>query len=473
LTQNGRRATPPAEPGVGKGLARIATWLETARAARQRPALRVPRRSRIEAPKPRWLSCFWATRLAVRAGIGLRDFLQHRLSYHLGTSSVPPGRLPVSISIEEGGAIVCRPPDGPSGRAPWLESFLRAEGSAALGPEIQLAHANVARLAGRIETQRRRVDEMARELEATTRATELVDPDDGVQAQRMGRPPVPLPLGLALQLLAFALLLAETWHLAIPCLEAGGVRTRELAGELQRNPGAVVLGSIFALGASVSLFVLAHVALQRGLDLLEAQSEASRRVWRATVSLGASALAAAVAWSIVSVRPGTRPVDPGTTRLMLFLVALAIPIATAWLLRLAWRLQDARNAALVLARAWDQEHYRSLMELSRRAAAHAEEERRLACLEGERAAALRRLQALQQRVATAERLAADAAEAEAQELSQLAQALVASLELDRYEYLRQVATRGLSLQRPHGTAPLPAPVRDPRGEGERNLGLAS
>jgi hypothetical protein len=113
------------------------------------------------------------------------------------------------------------------------------------------------------------------------------------------------------------------------------------------------------------------------------------------------------------------------------------------------------------------------MELSRRATAHAEEARRLASLESERAAALRRLQALQQRAATAERLAADAAEAEAQELSLLAQALYASLELDRYEYLRQAGMRGISAQRSQPAAPTPARVHEPRGEGERNLGLAS
>lgn len=471
--QNGKRTTPPVDPGAGKGPVRIAAWLDALRLTRPRPALRVPRGPKLEVRKPRWLSTFFVTRLAVRAGIPLEDFLRHRLSQHLAVLPVTSTRLPVSLSIEEGGAIACRAAGSPPRCAPSLESFLRAEGRATLGPEIQLAQADTARLAARIEAQRRRVDEMGRELEETARATELADPDDDVQARRMGRPPVGLPLGLMLRLFALTLLLAETWQLAVPCLEAGGIRTRELAGELHRNPAGIVLGAAFALGASVSLFVLTHLALRRCLDLLDAQPEASRRAWRAVVSLGASALAAAVAWSITGVRPGAqRPVDLAYARLTLFLVALAIPIATAWVLRLAGRLEERRQAALALARAWDQEHFRTLAELSRRAGALAEEEKRLASLEAERAAALRRLQALQHRVATAERLAANASGAEAEDLAQLAQAIAASLELDRYEYLRQAAMRGVSVERPKGPAPLPAAVRETRGEGGPNLGLA-
>ena len=483
---NGNRPTPPVVAGGGKSFARIAAWLDAARAPKARPAPRVPRGPDLRPPRAQPWSSHRAARRAVRAGIAQAEFLRHRLSRHLGALPVAPSRLPVSFSIEEDGAVSCRPVDRAPQRAPWLESFLRAEGAAALGPEIQLAQADAARLAARIDAQRRRADEMSLELEQATRATELADPDDDAQARRMGRPPVPLPLGLALQLFGLALLLAETWQLAIPCLEASGIRTRDLGAELHRNPAGVVLGSIFALGASVSLFVLAHLALRRFLDLFEAQPEPSRRAWRAAVSLGASALAAAVAWSIASVRPGAlRSADFGYTRLTLFLVALAIPITTAWLLRLARRLQDVRDAALALARAWDQEHYRSLAEISRRAAALAQEQQRLAELEGDRGAALRKLHALQQRAATAERLAADAAQVEAQDLARVAQAIETALELDRYEYVRQAGERAPAGARPKAAAPaptpVPTPVRDPVGlekafgdaRGNTNLGLAS
>ena len=472
VSRNGRRTTTPVDPGAGKALARLGAWLDALRAPRPRPAQRLPRRPGLKPRRTSWFSSFRAARLAVRAGIAPEDFLQHRLSRQLGALPVAPARLPFALSIE-GGAVACRPAEAAPPRAPWLDAFLRAEGSAALGPEIQLAHADVAHLAARIEAQRGRFEDMGHELEETARATDLADPDDDAQARRMGRPPVPLPFGLALQLFALSLLLAETWQLAVPCLEAGGIRTRDLPAELHRNPAGIVLGSIFALGASVSLFVLAHLAFRRSLDLFEARSEAARRAWRAVASLAASALAAAVAWSIASLRPGQqRSIDLGYTRLTLFLVALAIPITTAWVLRLARRLQDVRSAALALACAWDQEHYRSLMELSRRSAALAEEEKRLAAFEAERAAALRRLHALQQRVATAERLAADAAEGEAEELARLAQAIVAALDLDRYEYLRQVAAQGVAVQRPKGPAAAPTPVREARADVEQNLGLA-
>ncbi len=474
--------TPPTESGGGKSLLRwFADRLEALRAPRASFAPRIPRRSTLRIPhgpalrtrRPRWLSSFWAARLAVRAGIPLEDFLRHRLSQHLGTSPVPPARLPASLSIAEDGTVTCRPLDPAPRRAPWLDSFLRAEGSAALGPEIQLTQADAARLAARIEPQRKRVDEVQRELEEATRAAEIADPDDEAQARQMGRPTVPFPLGLALQLFALALLLAEAWQLAVPCLEAAGIRTRDIAAELVRNPVGVALGSVFALGASVSLFALALLALRRGGEILEARPAPGRRLWTAAASASAVVFAAAMAWSIAGARPSVhRSVDLGHARMTLFLGSLTIPITTAWLVRVASGLQAAREAAVALARSWDQEHYTSLAGLSRRAAVLAEEERRLARLEADRAEALRHLRGLQQRNATAERLAADAADQEEQALARLAQAITAALELDRYEYVRHAAAHGIPVERRQALT-ADAPPVPPRGEVSEHLGLAS
>ncbi len=476
--------TSPAASGTGKSLIQwLVGRLDVLRAPRAPRAprtprkftLRIPHGSELRARKPRWLSSFWAARLAVRAGIALEDFLRHRLAQHLGTLPVPPARLPVSLSVEEGGTVVCQPVDPAPRRAPWLESFLRAEGSASLGPEIQLARADAARFAARIEAQRERVDEIARELEEAARGTEVADPDDDAQARQMGRPPLPPPLGLALQLFALTLLLAEAWQLAVPCLEAAGIGTQDIAIELYQNPVGVVLGSIFALGAAVSLFVLVYVALRRGLEILETRPGPGRRLWWGTTSASAAALAAAMAWSIASTRPSAhRPIDHGYDRVTLFLIALAIPITTAWLLRASRRLQEARESAVALARRWDQEHYRSLAGLSRRAAALAEEDKRLAHLEADRAEAIGRLRGLQQRVAYAERLAADAADVEQQGLARLAQAIGASIELDRYEYVRQAAAHGISVGRRKAPAPTPTPPppRPALGDVPEHLGLA-
>jgi hypothetical protein len=459
----------------------LVSRLDALRTLRAPPAPRTPRKSALRIPhgfelrarKPRWLSSFWAARLAVRAGIALEDFLRHRLAQRLGASPVPPARLPVSLSIEEGGTVVCHPVDPVPRRAPWLESFLRAEGSASLGPEVQLAQADAARVAGRVEAQRERVAEVARELEEALRGTEVADPDDDAQARQMGRPTLPFPLGLALQLFALALLLAEAWQLAVPCLEAAGIGTQDIAAELYRNPVGVALGSIFALGAAVSLFVLAHLALRRGLDRLDSRPGPGRRLWGGMASASAPALAAAMAWSIASTRPSAhRPIDHGYARVTFFLIALAIPITTAWLLRASRHLQEVRETAVALARRWDQEHYRSLAGLSRRAAALAEEEKRLAHLETDRAEAVGRLRGLQQRAATAERLAADAADVEQQELARLAQAIAASIELDRYEYVRQAAAHGVSVERRKAPTPTPPPPRPALGDVPEHLGLA-
>jgi hypothetical protein len=471
------RNTQPAGNGSGLNpLQWLASKLAELRAPRPLAPLRIPRRPELRAPRRGALAALWEARRAARAGIPPDEYLQHRLSRQLASLPIPPSRLPVAITIEPDGTVAAAPVAvAPPRRAPWLESFLRAEGSSALGPEIQLAQADVARLAIRIESQRKQVDEVARALEDATQGTEVADPADEAQAQQMGRPPVPPPGGLALHLFALALLLAETWQLGVPGLEAAGIRTADLPGELHRNPLAVVFGCIFALGASASLFLFAYLGLRRALDLFEAQPEPKRRAWAAAGAALALALAVAMAWSVAGMRPGAhQPVDVGYARAALFLVALAIPLAVAWLLTVASRLDAERGAALALAREWDKDHYRSLAELSRRAGGLAEEERRLARLEADRAAAGRRLRALQQRRMAAERLAADAADAEEAELARLAQAVVSGLELDRYEYARHAglrATRSARPIEPRATA-APTPTPAPAHDVERNLGLA-
>jgi hypothetical protein len=480
VTSQTSKKTPTPEPGPQTNpLLWVRERLSELRTLRAAPALKIPRRKKLQPPKVSWRSAFWGARLAVRSGISAEDFLQHRLSQHLATLPVPPSRLPITIAVEDGGVIAARNSPAPRPRAPWLDSFLRAEGPAALGPEIQLAQADSARLAARIEAQRKRVDEVTRELEDATRGTEVADPADEAQAQHMGRPQVPPPLGLGLQLFALALLLAETWQLAVPCLEGAGIRTSDLAGELRRTPMGLVLGSIFALGASASLFLFAHLSLRRGLELFQAQAEPRRRLLTALAAAAAALLAAAMAWSIAGIRPGaSHAVAVAYARWTLFLIALAVPAATAWMLHLARDLDALRAEALMKARAWDHEHYRSFAELSRRGAALGEEEHRLARLEADRAAAVRRLRALQQRGMAAQRLAADAADQDEQELARVGQSIAAALELDRYEYVRQTTARGGQVEHPARVSSPPAtatPQQAVHGahDAQHNLGLAS
>jgi len=475
--QTTKTPTAPAESGSSRNpLLWIRERLAELRAPRAAPVLRIPKHPRVRPVRVSWLSSFWNARLAVRAAIPVESFLRHRLSQHVAVLPVPPSRLPLAITIEERGAILTVTQQTPSRRAPWLDSFLRAEGSSALAPEVHVAQADVARLAVRLDTQRARVDALGRELEDATRGQDLADPADAAQAQQMGRPPVPPPVGLGLQLFGLALLLAETWQLAVPCLEAAGIRTLDLAGELQHNPVGLVLGGLFALGASASLFLFAHLLVRRGRGLVGEQP-GQRRLWTALAATGALALAVSMAWSIAGMRPGaSRPVDLEYARVTLFLIALAIPLTTAWLMELAKQMNEERAEALALARAWDHEHYRSFAELSRRAAALAEEERRLMRLEAERLTAVRRMRALQQRVIMAERMAADAADEEEQDLVRLGQSIAASLELDRYEYVRQATALGLPIERrpvpgsTGGGPPAPAPARH---DVEHGLGLAS
>ncbi len=475
ILRNTKRATPPAEPDREKSP--LMQWFSSCaaelRAARPAlPALRIPPRQKLRPSRPGGVSAWWAARLAVRAGIPIQDFLQHRLARRLAGLSVPASRLPAALSIEAG-RVVARPTAPASARrAPRLESFLRAEGPAALAAEIQLTQADAARLAARIEAQRQRVDATRHEVEDSDRGA-IADPADEAQAIQMGRPAVPPALGLGLHVFALALLLAETWQIAIPCLGAAGIATGDLLAEAQRNPVSLALGSVFALGAAASLVLCADLGLRRAREIFDASR--TRRAGTALAALAAAALGLGLAGSVAAMRPGLRdPVDLRWARSALFLALLAIPFTTAWLLRLARALDAARAQALTAARAWDSLHYRALADLARRSAALSEEEHSCARLEAERAASIRRLRAFQRRGAMAERLAADAADEEESDLSRIAQAITAALEIDRYEYVRQAATRGLAVE--HGREPRPAsapgPVRPARPEVGESLGLA-
>jgi hypothetical protein len=272
----------------------------------------------------------------------------------------------------------------------------------------------------------------------------------------LGRPPVPFPWASLILAFALTLLLAETWQLAIPVLEGTGVRTSDLRGELQRNPTGVVLGLVFAIGAAVSLFYFADLAVRRTADLLDGLSQRSRLVWTAAAAIGSLGLAAGVSWAIIGLRPAAQNIDAEYARSTLFLLALALPITTACMLSLARRVQATRDEALRRAVEWDQAHYRVLSDWTRSASALASAERDLARVDAARVEAIRRLRMLQQRALLAERFAAEAAAEEEQELERLCNAAISALELDRYGFLRMVG-------------PASAPVAHPRARAQAQL----
>ncbi|HEY6002729.1 MAG TPA: hypothetical protein VIV57_07625, partial [Anaeromyxobacter sp.] len=124
------------------------------------------------------------------------------------------------------------------------------------------------------------------------------------------------------------------------------------------------------------------------------------------------------------------------------LLLLALPLGAALLLRIARADAERRAAETAAALAWDRERARALADRSRRLEeldwAAAEEEDLLV----QREALRRRLLDVNARAVEEGRLAAEAAERERTELSRLAQSLVAALELDRHEFIRQASSRG-------------------------------
>lgn len=448
-------------------LARAAKWarehLQAAQDARALPPVRKPPVRHLPAPRRGWVAGWWSARIAAGSSIRIEEFLRHRLSRYLAALPVPPEQLPVAVTVEDGGLLVTTPREGTDRARPaWLDGYLKSYGGASVQSEVLLVQAELARFATKIAEQRARVEGSQREADAAATDPAITELDGG-SGEPLGRPHVPFPWTAAIQLFGFALLLAEAWQLAMPVMEAAGVQTSALRDEVGRAPAAVVLGAVFALGAAVSLFYFADLAVRQAVRLFESLSGAARAWCNALTSVAALGFAAAVSWSIAGLRPGAAAlVDMEYARFTLFLLALALPITTSCLLQLGRKLQARRAEALAAALAWDQRHSRALSSWSRRASALAVEERELAHLEEDRASALRRLRALRQRAQVAERQAAEAAEAEAQEIDRLCHAVTSALELDRYEFLRQLGSRVAVQPRPQG----------PRREAERSLGLA-
>lgn len=434
-------------------------WLtRTFRASREQ--VRPPRRPHLAPPRPRWLSSFLTARVAVQAGASLESFLRQRLASRLAALAVPPSRLPVRLGVE-GGAIQAQPSE-PAPPA-WLAAFARAESAAEHASELQHGQAEAARLAALVEAQRARAEAEERELEAAIGGAELADPSDELHARRMGRPGVPAPLGLWLQLAGGVFLASTAWQLAPPCLALAGVDPRHaFTAGLERDPAGVGAGLALALGAVTALFLLALAVAEGGARLLDAAGP--RR--SALGALGAAALASGLALALTAARAAAgRPTDDAALQRALAVLTLALPLVAAQLVRAGRRLEAARRDAMAAARGWDDAHQRTYQALSRRAARVAEAQRRLQELEEARAEVLDRLQALRRRAATTQRLAADLADADAQDMARLAQGLLAALELDRYEFLRQSAARGRQLDAP-GLA------RAKAEDSGRNLGLA-
>jgi len=491
----GRVATeyPPGVWGLARVLGRV---VQTFTGGRHLQSVKLRKRSSLQPLHRSWRSAWWEARGAVRAGVPLDDFLRYRLAASLASLPVAETELPVELGIQDGKLVQSRrrsarlpvPEDAGRGdpKNTWLRSLVELDGPVAV-QDVQAAQADVGRFAAEAEVQAERVEQLARALDDDLGAGKVTGPAS-VEAtpEQMGRPPVPHSRTVVgITLLCLALLVAETWQLTIPYLQAIGIDTRDLVREAAEHSLSVIFGGVFALGASLSLFVFAQVTLERGLELFAGEAESIRRkTWIGGACTGAALLAAITGWALAGMRHAVQQAAPdlgpawtsGGARTTFFLLVLVVPLSTAYLLRLARQLSRERESALDAALIWDRARYESLAERDRRLElltwAQEEQER----LEETRDAAQRTLRLLNRRGIEAGSLLAEAAALEERELAKVAQSVAAAVELDRYQFLRQAAQREAVdlVSSPHRTAPEPRLRRDPPAPvPSNNLGLAS
>jgi hypothetical protein len=200
-----------------------------------------------------------------------------------------------------------------------------------------------------------------------------------------------------------------------------------------------VFVALFALGIAAGLFALADVALGAAQRLFRGEDDARRqRLLGAWVGASAafSTLAAA---ALAALRP------PGGLPAWAFvLLLLVLPVGSALLLRAARADAERRAGEAAAVLAWDRERARAIAERSRRLEEirWAAEERRE--LERQRDASRRRLRELEARAVETGRVREETLRRERAELARVAHSLVAALDLDRFEFVRQASARGLT-----------------------------
>jgi hypothetical protein len=446
-----------------------ATLWAFALGALREPRLPRPRLVRMEPVRRTWIGAAWHARIALQAGVSLDDYLRSRLARYLAALPVSRARLPLAVEIEDGQLAVrtapspappASPPVAVAAEDAWLAPLVAVDGPPARR-EVSELEVRLVTLDGELERARQRVDERGRQLAADV-AVGLVagPPDVEATAEQLGRPPVRSGAvrGTALAFAAAALA-AETWQVALPLLPAMGLAPGALREEAVRSPAEVTLAAVFSLAVATSLFALAHAAVDAAVTLFRGDADDRRRRWLASAALATGGAAALVAAAVAALRPRDAPPLPAPA---LVLLLLAVPLSAVLALRGSRRDAEGRAADLAAALAWDRERARTLAERARRLEELTWAEDEVRALEARREAARARLRALHARAVEAARLAADCERRGVEELSRLARSLVAALELDRYEFVRQASARGahelLAPRRRKAPETAPAPV---------------
>jgi hypothetical protein len=433
-----------AEAGAGGSSLpkRVRTWLGMG----GEPPLHHPRSARLEPIRRSWAAAFWQARIAVNAGVPLDDWVRSRLARYLAELPVARSRLPLAVEVDDGELHVGpteperrKAPPAPDDQDAWLAALVAAEGPTARQEVIEL-EVRLSVLDGEAEVARRRSEELSRRLGADVSSGLVAAPATvEATAEQLGRPVV-RSVGPVLAVGGFALLAvaAETWQIAAPILRSAGVDPSPFAAEAAKRPVDAVFAAGFGFGVAVAIFALAHAGLEAAITGYRGEDDVRRRRWLGATGAGAAALAGLVAAAVASLPSPAAALPPWT----LVLLLVALPLATAILLRRArgWAAARAEEAGAALA--WDRERARALADRARRIEEleWAEDEER--AIERQREAARRRLREISARAIEATRIGAEAERRERAALARLAQSLVGALELDRFEFVRQASARG-------------------------------
>lgn len=463
-----RRAAHRRKGSIASHVRAFAGWLRL----EARP-LRGPPLRRLRPVRRWWAAAAWGARAAVVAGLPLGEHLRACLAGYERRLPVPRSALRVRIRLDDGELSVTWAEEDPELGSPgaatgagrtWMEALASVDGPAALR-EVASLWREVAGLAAEGTALRAQAGAAAERFVADVEAGALPPrPGPAEAAEHLGRPPVRGPgREVLLWSAGISAILAQAWVMAVPLLVAAGRYPPVRAGERGAGLLETSLTCVFALGVSAGLAALMRGALAVAAAV-ERAGALDRRRTRPLAFLACIAAAAAVA--AASSLPAPRSGLPPATHALLL---LAVSGGAALAMRSAGLEREARGAETTLALAWDRDRTRSLGERARRLAAWVRTEEAVRDVEVRRERAQRRLAQLAHRGARAVELLARHERTRRVDRNRLSASLVAALERDRLEFVRQATARGALELLPARWRPAEAPPL-PREAGSGEAG---
>lgn len=245
----------------------------------------------------------------------------------------------------------------------------------------------------------------------------------------------------------------EGWQLMLPYLNTIGVDTNNLDAEFGRQPYNILLGAAFAIGASASLFILAHLLFQIGTSIYRGEDPLFRIGFKLMMGFCLAVLlclaafyvglmrhdAGQAASALYSSLHGQEGNNHSTKALIL--LTLIVPIAVAYLTHQVSQVRTNAVPAGKAQGAWDNAHNEKLEVRERQEELLRLDQEQQNLLEARQRESWEKIYVLQEEAHVREMIIRHQIENERRLNQAFITSLLAALEQDRYYFLQEAMRR--------------------------------